>query len=748
MPVLQDRIQETTTTGGTGTLTLAGAVTGYRSFNAAFTLGDITYYTIDNGSGEWEIGVGTVGSGTLSRNSVLESSNANALVNFSAGTKRVFCSAPTKVLLPDQTSNSGKVLTTNGTDPSWTTTLNGITLGNITPGSGAFTTLSASSTVSGSGFSNYLASPPAIGGTTPAAGNFTTLGATGNVTLGDGAGDTVTLNGGTANGVAYLNGSKVLTTGTALTFDGTNFQKTTPTYVSGGFINARDALSGGTYNTYDFVEGSTTTAYLRNYGSVMGSSLDNELHLFNTQSAAVVFGTGGTERFRANQYGLGIGYTSLAGLGSNGLAVAGNVGIGTSSPDANVRLDIRGVGPVVQLKQNATGAATYYVIDNTVESGGKRWRFGYTGATGVSLFSLYNQTDNVLAWAADSSGNLGLGVTPSAWLSAFKALELSSGSLAAISTNELDLGQNNFYSSSLGTWAYKTTSGATQYRQTGSEHRWYTAPSGTAGNPITFNQAMTLTAAGNLDLGVGNGAVSGTKMRINTANANVDALLISNWTGVATTNRTAISFDNSGFGGFRIGMPGGENAFYIYDVAAGTERARITSAGDLLVGGTSTGYGGKIQCQTSYIRSLNGQSTQNLGYVASDGVGNEWHFGREGVSNGYFYVVRQTGVGMYMNTNAWVATSDSRAKKNVQNLESSLDKVIALRPVRFDWISDDTQDVGFIAQEVLPLIPEAVDVQEDPEAMMGISKERMIPFLVKAIQELHAEIETLKQRTN
>ena len=80
MPVLQDRVQETTTTGGTGTITLAGAVTGYRSFAQAFTIGDVTYYTIDNGSGEWEIGVGTVGSGTLSRDSVLESSNSNALV--------------------------------------------------------------------------------------------------------------------------------------------------------------------------------------------------------------------------------------------------------------------------------------------------------------------------------------------------------------------------------------------------------------------------------------------------------------------------------------------------------------------------------------------------------------------------------------------------------------------------------------------------------------------------------------------
>lgn len=68
----------------------------------------------------------------------------------------------------------------------------------ISGAAGSFTTLSASSTVSGTGFSTYLASPPAIGGTVPAAGNFTSLGATGNVTLGDASGDTVAIQAGTA----------------------------------------------------------------------------------------------------------------------------------------------------------------------------------------------------------------------------------------------------------------------------------------------------------------------------------------------------------------------------------------------------------------------------------------------------------------------------------------------------------------------------------------------------------------------
>ena len=98
--VLKDRVQETTTTTGTGTLTLGGAVTGYQSFSAIGN-GNTTYYTIyGSGSTEWEVGIGTyTASGTtLSRTTVLASSNGGSLVNFSAGTKDVFVSSSGELL--------------------------------------------------------------------------------------------------------------------------------------------------------------------------------------------------------------------------------------------------------------------------------------------------------------------------------------------------------------------------------------------------------------------------------------------------------------------------------------------------------------------------------------------------------------------------------------------------------------------------------------------------------------------------
>jgi len=103
-----DRVRETTTTTGTGTITLAGAVTGYQSFSAIGN-GNTTYYTINAGS-QWEVGIGTyTASGTtLSRDTVLSSSNAGSLVDFSAGTKDVFAGYPAgKVVIQDASGNVG-----------------------------------------------------------------------------------------------------------------------------------------------------------------------------------------------------------------------------------------------------------------------------------------------------------------------------------------------------------------------------------------------------------------------------------------------------------------------------------------------------------------------------------------------------------------------------------------------------------------------------------------------------------------
>jgi len=98
--VINDRVKETSTTTGTGTINLAGAETGYESFVSGVGTGNTTYYAIElNSANEWEVGIGTVTDATpdtLSRDTIISSSNSDAAVNFSAGTKNVFCTLPAK----------------------------------------------------------------------------------------------------------------------------------------------------------------------------------------------------------------------------------------------------------------------------------------------------------------------------------------------------------------------------------------------------------------------------------------------------------------------------------------------------------------------------------------------------------------------------------------------------------------------------------------------------------------------------
>ena len=95
--VINNRVRELTSTTGTGAVTLGGAVGGFQTFAAGIGNDNTTYYTISiNSENEWEVGRGTLNSdsSTLTRTEVLESSNGDAAVDFSAGSKEVFCTLP------------------------------------------------------------------------------------------------------------------------------------------------------------------------------------------------------------------------------------------------------------------------------------------------------------------------------------------------------------------------------------------------------------------------------------------------------------------------------------------------------------------------------------------------------------------------------------------------------------------------------------------------------------------------------
>ena len=154
--VVKDRVQETSTTTGTGTFTLAGAVSGFQSFSAIGN-GNTTYYAIVLGS-EWEVGLGTYTSSgtTLSRDTVLASSTGSK-VSFSAGTKNVFVTYPATESVYQDANNdayapqfaaSNGLNVNNGTIGSsytFPTGYNSVEAGDITIGSGVTITVPSTS---------------------------------------------------------------------------------------------------------------------------------------------------------------------------------------------------------------------------------------------------------------------------------------------------------------------------------------------------------------------------------------------------------------------------------------------------------------------------------------------------------------------------------------------------------------------------------------------------------------------------
>lgn len=145
--VLKDRVKETSTTTGTGTFTLAGAATGFQSFSVIGD-GNSTYYCIvDSSAGAWEVGIGTYTSSgtTLSRDTILESSNSGSAVNFGSGSKDVFVTYPAeraviggKGLIENSSTITENVTVTTGN--------NAISAGPVTISSGVTVTIPSGST--------------------------------------------------------------------------------------------------------------------------------------------------------------------------------------------------------------------------------------------------------------------------------------------------------------------------------------------------------------------------------------------------------------------------------------------------------------------------------------------------------------------------------------------------------------------------------------------------------------------------
>ena len=249
--------------------------------------------------------------------------------------------------------------------------------------------------------------------------------------------------------------------------------------------------------------------------------------------------SGTTKRISVNNI-LSSSPTASGALTVTGLVTAGSATI-TGAATVGTTLGVTGVSTF------AAGTALLPALTTTGDTN--------TGIYYPAADTFAVTTGGTERLRVDASGNVGVGVTPSAWWSNEKALQIGSGAFFSGRTANPDvaeIGANQFINSSLQR-IYIANGYASRYQQDGGVHQWFTAPSGTAGNAITFTQAMTLDASGNLL--VKKTTLSATTLgceltatgQINGATANLDNLNIYNTTaglyrfyvsGAGTVNAT------------------------------------------------------------------------------------------------------------------------------------------------------------------------------------------------------------------
>lgn len=752
---LADRVRETTTTTGTGTVTLAGAVTGYQSF-AVVGNGNATYYCIAGQDvSEWEVGIGTYTSSgtTLARTTVLSSSNSGSLVNFSAGIKDVFVTYPgERAVVTSVTSiTSASTITPDSTYAQYEVTALAVPATIAAPSGTPIDGQKLVLRIVDNGTARSLTWTTSAGAYRPRNVSLPAATVASNqmyvsciYNAADNYWDVLLVSTGagyTANGVVYANSTTSLTTGTALTFDGTVLTLTNGLIdLSSGYSIRWGGSASGIYagsGTSDMVFTVGSSERLRINGTngnvgigtsspsgkldVQGAGGGVALQIKRDSSSVLQFYQGG-----------GVNYIDAAAASSQfaflinssekmRLDASGNLGIGTSSPA--YKLHVVAASGIAAGFDRGDGSPA--IIDLRT-SGTTR---GYLGATTSVPFIVYNSAPTELM-RLDASGNLGLGVTPSAWVASWKAIQGNSGGSFGVASggNGMYVLSNAYYNTS-GSPVYTSSSYASMYQQINGSHLFQIAASGTAGNAITFTQAMTLDASGNLGVGTEGNSLTNRLTLYATG---------------STAQYLAAGNSNTGLNGTLFGVDGTGNAvinntqnFSMLFSTSSTERARITSGGNFCVGTT-----GINDAKINLVAATGqwGIKCFNAGSGSQDLIA--FNISGGGTSVG---AITTNGTNTTYGT-----SSDQRLKENIVDAPSASDDIDAIQVRSFNWkVNKSHQKYGMIAQELMTVAPDAVlagDDGEEVERTWGVDYSKLVPMLVKEIQSLRARVAQLESK--
>ena len=840
-------------------------------------------------------------------------------------------------------ANNKRVVIAGGTSGGTTTGAYAIFEGYDYGGAGAG---GAIAIVSAAGTTNPISM--VVGATTRGVFSSTGLAVTGTLS----ATGNVTLSGGTENGVAYLNGSKVLTTGSALSFDGSKLLVSSSgeqfkLLSSGDFTST----GSGYIRWYDSVGSKGYLGYIGTANTMQLSTGGSGFNLNLQATGSIIFEASAAERMRLTSTGLGIGNTSPASYnaaadnlvigtsGSNGLTIvsgttndgsihfadgtsgadayrgqifyshaanymvfstdatermridsSGNVGIGTSSPGARLQVNTGAAGTVGQIilmaasqtadalrvtrsdtnlslqftptgqlsiGDIAAGASTVITTGPSTSTnanlkvsgsnvgnpnlflqsfqgggggiagptsfvyfGDANRALSYIGGTKVNAFAsnassdlVFGTTPDISTTAVtermrlDSSGNLGIGTSsPSVTLSVAGTIGVFGGSLngsigspqlyrpvsdtLAIATGAVErMRIDSSGNLGIGTTSpvarlHVTTSAA---NATGTMRVVNTSSSSSAysgfylGNDTSETDAlMLLNSSTNTAYGGARSLLIGTnssspvvfitgateRMRIDSSgNLLLGGTLSNARLTVGTSDATAVIASGGSNTFLTLGAMGADGAiiFKAGGVAngnIGTERARIDSSGNLLVGATSPYLSEKFNVtqsanqKASVLFNTNASFTNNvLNLRASRNTSNSTYGFLQCSRDGVADVLYIQDSGNVINTNnSYGQISDIKLKENIVDSTPKLEKLNQVRVVNFNFIGDQQKQLGVIAQELEQVFPGMIDESPDRDAKgndlgtvtKSVKYSVFVPMLIKAMQELKAEFDAYK----
>jgi len=400
------------------------------------------------------------------------------------------------------------------------------------------------------------------------------------------------------------------------------------------------------------------------------------------------------------------------------LAASGNLGIGTSSP--SVTLHVKSANPVFGLETTGTVSAGSAVYSELKDSTGtvfvsgfaglaNCYQFGTTAAAGFMRFLTGAQVE---ALRIDASGNVGIGTT-----SPTARLQLSSTGNPALVFDGTNQGTNLkririvTQVAAAGDFAIQSMNDAGSVKRT----NLYINSSGNVGIGTSSPSTQGL----HILSSAGVGAISQPYATLNIENSTGDPMMI--MSGIS--------------GGIIASMNNSQAATPLRFYTGQTERMRIDSSGNVLVGTTSNiAAGAKIFAQGT-----------GVGIAVGYGTGSaEYRHMYMNSGDGSLFFFNPTNYASLSAAGAWTNASDARLKKDIVDIKYGLAEVLLTQPRSYKMNNVEGDFVGFIAQELQPVIPEVVS--GDPEKQLGVDYGSLVAVAFKAIQEQQAIITAMEIR--